>query len=147
MELPNYEDEIICLKEPQKLARDFAGRLKGGEVIGLIGELGAGKTTFIQALARSLGIKEKVNSPTFVLMKIYQVVSHPSISCLVHVDAYRLNNSGELKNIGLLEYLGRLDTVTVIEWADRVKEILPQGLVTVTISAGPQDEARVIDFS
>ena len=135
------------LQETQKIAQQFALRLKGGEVIGLMGELGAGKTVFVQALAKALGVKEKVNSPTFVLMKIYPALNHSSILNFVHVDAYRLKDSNELKNIGLLDYLGRPDTVTVVEWADRVKEILPQGSMTVTISAGATDEARVIDFS
>ncbi len=135
------------LEETKKIAYELAGNLKGGEVIGLIGPLGAGKTVFVQQIAQALGIKEKVNSPTFVLMKIYQVLNHQSVVKLVHVDAYRLSKAEELKNIGLLEYLGRPDTVTLIEWADQVKEVLPQGSMTVEIRMGERDEERVIDFS
>ncbi|MDP2587055.1 MAG: tRNA (adenosine(37)-N6)-threonylcarbamoyltransferase complex ATPase subunit type 1 TsaE [Candidatus Komeilibacteria bacterium] len=134
------------LTETGQIATEVAVNLKGGEVIGLVGELGAGKTTFVQALADSLGIKEKVASPTFVLMKVYSVIGHQSISKLVHVDAYRLRDAEELKNIGLLDYLGQPDTVTVIEWANQVKDILPPDSRMITISPGEGENDRTIDF-
>lgn len=134
------------LQETGQIATEVAVNLKGGEVIGLVGELGAGKTIFVQALAEALGIKEKVASPTFVLMKVYSVAGHQSIAKLVHVDAYRLNDSEELKNIGLLEYLGQPNTVTIIEWADRVKDILPKNAMMVNIKAGGSDEERKLEL-
>ena len=82
-------------------AKDFAGKLKGGEIIGLIGELGAGKTVFAKGLAAGLGIKEIITSPTFVLMKIYPVTNKKNIKQLVHVDAYRVARGEELTGIGL----------------------------------------------
>lgn len=136
------------LEQFQKIASNFAVKLKGGEVVGLIGELGLGKTTFIQFLAVAMGVKEKVLSPTFVLLKIYRA-SHrqSSIKQLVHVDAYRLNHAEELKNIGLPEYLNRPDTVTVIEWADQVKDILPPDIVMINIAQGKEEGQRVIKIS
>jgi len=135
------------LEETQEIAKKFVASLKGGEVIGLIGDLGAGKTTFVQFLASSLGIKEKVNSPTFVLMKVYQT-SNTQIKTLVHVDAYRLSHSEELKNIGLEEYFNQPDSIVVIEWADRVVDILPNNAVMIKIKEGNSDGARefVVNF-
>ena len=109
------------------LAGKYAGSLKGGEIIGLIGELGAGKTVFTKGLARKLGVKRIVTSPTFVLMKIYRISgsSGSAIKNLCHIDAYRAKDAGDIAAIGAEEYFSRKDTVTVIEWADRIKKILP----------------------
>lgn len=138
-------------QETFDLGRKFAGRLKGGEVIGLIGPLGAGKTVFTQGLAAGLGVKKTINSPTFVIMKVYEVKgkklvdrkkdmdSHPisniedRISKLVHIDAYRLNSYADIEAIGAPDYFGRSDAVTVIEWADRIKELVPDKIITFQI--------------
>ena len=114
-------------KETFDFAGSYAKKLLGGEVIGLVGELGAGKTVFTKGLAAGLGVKENVNSPTFVLMKIYEIRDPRSIiRNLIHIDAYRLAKPEELSAIGAPEYFGRPDTVTVIEWADKVKNFLPK---------------------
>jgi tRNA threonylcarbamoyladenosine biosynthesis protein TsaE len=116
-------------KQTFDLGRKIASSLRGGEVIALIGELGVGKTVFTKGLASGLGIKQTVNSPTFVVMKIYHnpeaQTPKPNSLTLVHIDAYRLKSGDELKGIGIEDYLSRPDTVMVIEWADRVKKILP----------------------
>lgn len=127
----------------QKIAVRVAEQLKGGEVIGLIGDLGSGKTTFVQFLASALGIKEKINSPTFVLMKVYNA-KNAKIRTMIHADAYRLNNSAELKNIGMEEYLGRNDSVVLIEWADKVKDILPKGAMIISFEDGNGENKRII---
>lgn len=111
-------------KATQDLAKKLLTKLSGGEVLALEGDLGAGKTTFTQGLAKALGIKDKVTSPTFVLLKIYQA-KHPRIKQLVHIDAYRLNNATDLEAVGWQDYLNR-DTLVVIEWADKVREALPR---------------------
>lgn len=132
-------------EETKKLASETAHSLKGGEVLGLVGDLGAGKTVFVQGLAETLGIKEIVNSPTFVLMKVYQVSNQQSaISKLIHVDAYRLSNSQELKDIGLDEYLAQKDSVVIIEWADKVKDLLPPGSLMIEFKAGPVENQRIV---
>jgi len=131
--------------ETKKLASEILGLLKGGEVLGLIGELGAGKTVFVQGLAEALGIKEIVNSPTFVLMKIYQASNQQSaINKLIHVDAYRLSDSQELKDIGLDEYLSQKGTLVIIEWADKVKDLLPQNLLMIKFELGHNESQRII---
>ncbi len=122
--MKNKHDTIICksAEETKSFAASFAKRLKGGEVIGLNGDLGAGKTTFCQGLAAALGVTDTVNSPTFVIMKIYATgpVVLP-IKTLVHIDAYRLNSIKDLEAIGALEYFGRDDAVVLVEWSDKLK--------------------------
>lgn len=117
----------ISLTEKQtfKIAEDFAKRLNSGGVIGLIGDLGAGKTVFVKGLARGLKIKQNISSPTFVLMRVYKT-TNPKIERLVHVDAYRIKKARSLKGIGLDDYLDDEKTLVVIEWANLVKEILPK---------------------
>lgn len=122
-------------KETFEYAKTFAKSLKGGEVIGLVGNLGAGKTFFSKGLAAGLGVKQNVNSPTFVVMKVYKITNQNSkIKNLVHIDAYRLESAEDLEAIGATEYFGQEDTVTIIEWADKIKKILPEKTRLITIS-------------
>ena len=120
-------------KETHAFAKKITAKLKGGEIIGLIGELGAGKTIFTKGIAQGLGLKNTVNSPTFVLMKIYNVPNHKTINKLCHIDAYRINSPADLISIGIKEYFSRSDTISVIEWADKIKKILPQNAQFITI--------------
>ena len=142
----------------QKLARVLARALRGGEVLALIGELGAGKTTFLKGLAKGLGVKQTITSPTFVLMKIYPV-KRGRIRRLVHVDCYRLpaarlslpksgrhgGPGGELRHIGLEDYLGRPDTVVAIEWANKLKLKFPK-VITISFQHGKSDNERIISW-
>ncbi len=126
-------------------ALDLAKKLQGGEVLGLVGDLGAGKTTFTKGLAQALGVKQNVNSPTFVLMKIYPVRGHKTIKHLAHIDAYRLTSAADLEAIGAQDWLGRADTVTVVEWADLIRDFLvPQ---TVWINFKYQVKQRIITLN
>jgi len=121
--------KVITKSEEATLvfAKKYAKTLKGGDVVGLIGDLGAGKTVFTRGLAEAFGIKRTVNSPTFTLMKVYKTPKgRLPIKYLVHIDAYRLKSAQELSSIGAEEYFGRVDTVTIIEWADKIKKILPK---------------------
>ncbi|OGG85586.1 tRNA (adenosine(37)-N6)-threonylcarbamoyltransferase complex ATPase subunit type 1 TsaE [Candidatus Kaiserbacteria bacterium RIFOXYB1_FULL_46_14] len=93
-------------------------------VLALHGDLGAGKTTFVQILAKHLGVSESVTSPTFVIMKKYQTTDK-QFSTLVHIDAYRLESADELTVLGFAEELSRGDTIICIEWAERVADLLP----------------------
>lgn len=121
-------------KETFVFAKSFAKKLKGGEVLGLIGDLGAGKTAFTKGLAAGLSVKQNLTSPTFVLMKIYKIQgSKFIIHNLCHIDAYRIKSAKDLIAIGAEEYFNRPDTVTVIEWAGKIKKILPKGARFVSI--------------
>ncbi|MFH0804787.1 MAG: tRNA (adenosine(37)-N6)-threonylcarbamoyltransferase complex ATPase subunit type 1 TsaE [Patescibacteria group bacterium] len=128
-------------KNPQATVRLGAalGRtLRGGEVVTLRGNLGGGKTYFAKGIARGMGIRQRITSPTFVLMRVYRV-RHGRIRYFCHVDAYRTKTSHELQDIGLTELAGQPDTVTVVEWADRVPDLLrPYKKITVHCTvAGP----------
>lgn len=106
--------------ETKKFAEKLAGLLKGGEVVFLIGNLGSGKTYFTKMLAEAIGVSRKVKSPTFVLFRKY---SGNELN-LYHFDLYRLENSEEeidIDEIGLSEALDDISAVTVIEWADLLK--------------------------
>lgn len=109
-------------QETQKFGQKFAQRLKGGEIIGLSGDLGGGKTTFVKGLARGLGIRDLVTSPTFVMLKEYRV--RDLSKSLLHVDLYRLQKPEEIETIGLKEYLKKPDKICVIEWAEKIRDYL-----------------------
>lgn len=95
-------------------------------VIGLYGDLGAGKTTFVQAAAKALGVTETVNSPTFLIFKKYQLPATSSnYKLLIHIDAYRLKSGEELRKLRFDELLADSSSLILIEWADRVTDILP----------------------
>ncbi len=116
-------DNLAALRT---FAKGFAATLKGGEIVGLVGDLGAGKTTFVQLLAKELGVKEAVKSPTFILMQAFPAsaaAAKRGVARVCHVDAYRLKDWRELAAIGFEEYAGDPRTVTFVEWADRVPEL------------------------
>ncbi|MDQ5938606.1 MAG: tRNA threonylcarbamoyladenosine biosynthesis protein TsaE [Patescibacteria group bacterium] len=117
--------------ETEKIAQAVVKKLQGGEVLALVGNLGAGKTVFVKGLAKALGIEDNITSPTFVLMKIYQT-SHATIKRLVHVDCYRLEKVDDLDDIGLADYLHDPASIVVIEWADRVVN-LPKNTININI--------------
>jgi len=131
-------------KQTLNLGKNFVLELKGGEVIGFIGELGAGKTVFIKGLAQGLNIKNIITSPTFVLMKIYKAKG--PIKDLCHVDAYRLKSAQDLIDIGIKDYLNKNAAVTVIEWADQVKNILPKNKILVKIKIGKNPNQRIFEI-
>jgi tRNA threonylcarbamoyladenosine biosynthesis protein TsaE len=116
----SHSIQTRCVEETMHIAETLGPLLKPGMVITLEGDLGAGKTHFAQGLARGLGIKGIVNSPTFSLIKEYQ----GSRLNLYHMDLYRINLD-EAEELGLEEYLFG-EGVCVIEWAGRIEEMLPK---------------------
>ncbi len=124
--------------EATEAAGERLGRALGpGAVVALTGELGAGKTCFIQGLVRGLGATVRATSPTFVLVNQYT-----GRVPVYHVDAYRTGSMTELMDLGLLEMLGGAG-VTVIEWADKLAPLLPPDTIHVTIE-GVGDQTRTI---
>jgi tRNA threonylcarbamoyladenosine biosynthesis protein TsaE len=94
-------------------------------VVGLSGDLGAGKTTFIQAVAKHLGVKSKVNSPTFVIMKKYRLKKSNGFKYLFHLDAYRLKNEKELLYLGWEDIINNTEHLVFVEWPENVSKIMP----------------------
>ncbi len=111
--------------ETKAIGSEVTTLLKGGDIICLYGDLGAGKTTFVKGLAKSLGITDEILSPTFTLMNVYNVSSSSQdIKSLAHIDTYRLKNAKDLIEIGIEDYLGAPGVITIIEWPEKVAELL-----------------------
>ena len=103
---------------------------KQAAVIALTGELGSGKTTFLQGFAKGLGIKEKVLSPTFVIMKRFKI-QDSRFKILYHFDCYRLENARDLYGLGWKEIIKDPKAIIVVEWADRVRKAIPKDAIWV----------------
>jgi tRNA threonylcarbamoyladenosine biosynthesis protein TsaE len=126
--------------ETQRLGERLGRALAAGDVVALVGELGAGKTAFVQGVARGLGIVERVASPSFTIVN-----EHAGRVPLFHVDFYRLEAASELEHIGLDDYFGR-GGVVVVEWADRFPDALPADRLEIRIEiTGPR--ARRLSFA
>lgn len=125
--------------ELASVATDVLARLvkkEGAQVIALRGDLGAGKTAFTKALARVLGITEYVTSPTFVIMKSYRTHGHDWISTLTHIDAYRVEDEGEMRVLGFDELLLDPARIICIEWPERIHAVIPEDALQMSISIG-----------
>jgi tRNA threonylcarbamoyladenosine biosynthesis protein TsaE len=129
-------------EETYEIASAFAGKLKAGDVLALVGELGAGKTRFVQGLAHGLGVSDStyVRSPSFTLMNEYD----GGRLKLYHFDFYRLAEPDELGDLGLDEYFYG-DGVTVVEWADRFQGSMPKKAKTIEFGIAGESE-RDISF-
>jgi len=130
-------------KATENLGQLMAKELNGGETLALLGNLGAGKTTFLKGLAKGLGIKQTITSPTFVLIKVYPV-KKKNIKQLVHVDCYRLP-ALELMAIGLNDYLNDPHTIVAIEWANKIK--LPPKTIAIKFLHHKNPNQRTITWS
>lgn len=118
---------------------------KGAAVVALHGELGAGKTTFVQMLAKALGVNEAVTSPTFVVMKRYELPQEKNdIKTLVHIDAYRIEDENEMTPLRFTELLATPGFLICIEWAEKIKNFLPKSYIDVTINITNQDGGREV---
>ncbi len=107
--------------------------VSGATVLALHGDLGAGKTTFVQTLARTLGVSETVTSPTFVVMKSYELEAD-NFTSLIHIDAYRIETNDEMRPLGFTELLSQPKTLICIEWAEKIVELLPLGTLHLTFT-------------
>lgn len=132
---------INNIEELNIKAKEFADSLKPGSVVALVGPLGAGKTTFTQAVARELGITEHLTSPTFTIVQEYDSGKLP----FYHFDVYRVSDPDELFEMGFDEYLHGKG-VCFIEWADLIEDILPPGTITVHLDYGENEGERIISF-
>jgi len=102
------------------IGKQFASKLKGGDIVCLNGDLGAGKTVFIKGVASGLGITGEITSPTFSIMNIYKLDGMN----ICHYDVYRIENEAEAEHMGLDEAFGASNNICIIEWADNIKGIL-----------------------
>ena len=100
-------------------------------VIGLEGELGSGKTTFVQGLAKGLKIKERITSPTFVILKKFDLRPATHFQNFYHIDCYRFTSADQLIDLGFREIINHPENLVVIEWAERVRKILSQNTLWI----------------
>jgi len=133
--------EIITnsFSETQKLGEEFAKNLKGGGILCLFGDLGSGKTTFVQGLAKGLGIKNKIISPTFIIMRTYQLTPNS----FYHVDLYRIENEKDVEGLGLLEIINDPQNIVVIEWPDKIENILPEKRINILFNYVDENRRKI----
>lgn len=139
----NQTYTTISSAETKSVAEKIAQTLSGGEVLLLSGDLGSGKTTFTQGLAQELGITRNITSPTFIIMRSYQVPHHKHITILYHLDLYRTENDNDLEGLGLSEILNKKDTITVIEWPEKMGTLLPQEHIRIHFSYIDEDKRKI----
>ena len=125
---------VVGLDETKKLASNFASEIKGGEVVLLSGDLGAGKTTFTKFVFESLGVKEVVNSPTFAILKSYDGKFK-----LHHFDTYRITIEEAIES-GFDEIFQEKDSVIFIEWSENIAQLLPEKTIKVNIKYLSENE-------
>jgi tRNA threonylcarbamoyladenosine biosynthesis protein TsaE len=105
-------------------------KTKSAKVLALTGELGSGKTTFLQGFAKGLGIKQRILSPTFVIQKAFKV-DNKKFKTFYHIDCYRIQKQKEILDLGFKNIIGNPESIIAIEWADRIKKILPRNSVRI----------------
>ena len=133
---------VRSVEETWQAAAEVAGLLQPGMVVALHGDLGAGKTTFMQGVGFALGLKRPVTSPTFTLSTEYAT---PRFK-LVHMDLYRLGGPDDLLTIGFPEYL-ETGAVVAVEWPERAGDLIPSNALHVRFSLTDEPETRRIDVA
>jgi len=140
----------ILKTQPKKLA----------QILGLEGDLGGGKTTFLQGLARGLGIKQKILSPTFILMRKYQLTTNNKqlttknrrlrvVSCKLksyfyHIDCYRIKKPKEILDLGFREIISNPKNIVAIEWSDHVRKIIPEDSLIIKFELANKNKRKIV---
>lgn len=123
-------------KQTQKLGEDLAKKIlklplqKRAIILGLRGNLGGGKTTFLQGFAKGLKVKEKILSPTFVILKHFKIINS-KFTDFYHVDCYRINNVEEIMELGFKEIISNSKNIVAVEWSERIRKILPKSAIEI----------------
>lgn len=130
-------------EETQQVAADFVKTLRGGEVIALLGDIGAGKTTFTQGLVAALGCEVRVKSPTFAVLHEYPITGHATISRVVHVDFYRFTSPEEVRALELESY-ERPDTVVIAEWPELAGEKMSRATHEIRLRGISEHEREIV---
>ena len=134
------------VEETLSLARELADQVKNGGILCLYGDLGSGKTTFTQELAKKLGIQKQVNSPTFLLIRSYTIPPSPTQveRSFYHMDLYRLHSEKEMEDIGIQEILENPDNVVVIEWSEKLGNLLPGKRIDIHFTYVDEEKREIV---
>jgi len=143
-------------EQTQRIGREFAARLnlvqgstlttKGACVIALYGELGSGKTTFVQGLAEGLGIKRRIISPTFIIVRSYKIsIKYKvlSIKYFYHIDLYRIENGKDVESLGIEEIVKDPRNIVVVEWAGKLRNFLPRTRIDIRFFYENRSKRRI----
>jgi tRNA threonylcarbamoyladenosine biosynthesis protein TsaE len=143
--------KTFSTKDTRKLAAIFAEEVlktktdKNAIVIALKGELGAGKTSFIQGFVAAAGVKRRVLSPTFIIVKRF-CFKNPRFKNIYHIDAYRLKKTQELTVLGFKDIISDPQNIVLIEWADKVRRVIPRGAFWFLFRHGKRVNERIIEI-
>ncbi|MFA6183850.1 MAG: tRNA (adenosine(37)-N6)-threonylcarbamoyltransferase complex ATPase subunit type 1 TsaE [Parcubacteria group bacterium] len=130
-------------QETVKLGKEFAQNVKGGDIICLKGGLGAGKTTFTQGFLKTLGAEGALTSPTFIVMKKYSLKKNSyKVKNIYHIDTYRVE-SEDILDLGWKELIGNKENIIIIEWPEKIKNIIPFRAVWLNFELIDKDRRRV----
>ncbi len=135
--------------ETQKIGKDLAKiilKAKDGRaafIIGLEGDLGGGKTTFLQGFAKGLGVKEKILSPTFVIMKKFEIKKSRNFQWFYHIDCYRIQKAEEISDLGLKEIIANRKNIVAIEWVERIRDILPESFLKIKFDFIDENKRKI----
>ena len=147
VKIKSMKIESKSLEDTKAIAKDFVKKLSlhahhGALVVGLYGDLGSGKTTFTQAVAKIFGIHEDITSPTYVIEKIYPII-HSQFKDLIHIDAYRLDSAKELLSLGWEKTISDPKNIILIEWPEKVADILPENHMKIHFTFVSENEREV----
>lgn len=135
-------EEIITssFEETQLAGEQLAYNLKGKRVIALHGDLGNGKTTFVQGFARGLGVEKRIISPTFVIVRKYALKEKN----FYHIDLYRVQASRDIEGLGLKEILEDENSIVAIEWPEKIENILPKDKITIEFFQVDENTRKIV---
>lgn len=127
-------------QETQELARKFAKELRSGDVVALYGDLGGGKTTFVQGLAKGLGIEKRIISPTFIIVRSYKLRA----GSFYHIDLYRIEREKDMEGLGIEEITNDPKSIVTIEWAEKLGNRLPKKRWDIKFEDLGEDKRKII---
>lgn len=135
-------EEIIFTKDREetiKLGERIAKDFKYGGVLALFGNLGSGKTTFVQGFAKGLGIKQRIISPTFIIVRTYKL----EVKNFYHIDLYRIETQKDIHGLGLEEVLNNSQNIVTIEWAEKIRDLLPEKRIDINFEYVSENKRRI----
>lgn len=142
MEIIYTQSEIPDVAKKLLMHADESSSVTEATVLALSGDLGAGKTTLVQELAKIMGVEEQITSPTFVVMKRYQT-THRVFSELVHIDAYRIEEDQEMVILGFLEWLENPQSLVCIEWPEKISSLISASAISAALEVVDENTRKI----